>query len=119
MSARVVTASRQEFIGHELEAAIRSRKADRRWYRANRHLSSMGDLERENALILRELIRLKWDAIRQYRVSEAHVIRAWRELKAANDAAWAAALIAAPGDPLPDVPLARLDDPGDHYAWPA
>lgn len=113
---RIYTASREEYLGHALESEIRSRLHSRRWYQQHRDIFTWSDLERENDLILRELFRVRRDALRQYRLSEAHVIRAWRELKAEHDAAWAAALNAAPGDPLPDVPLARLQDPGDWYA---
>mgnify|MGYP003509200012 CR=1 FL=1 len=105
----ITTATRAEYLGYALESEIRSRAAIRHWYRRHRDMLAWADLERENLLVLRELFRVRRDALRQYRASEAHTIRLYRELKAANDAAWAAALA---GDPLPDVPLA---DAGDHH----
>ncbi len=113
----VETASRSEYLGHALEAEIRSRIHSRRWYRHNRADHPWEDLERENALVLRELFRVRRDALRQYRSEQERVIRAWRAMAAAADAAmahqWAEA--ASTGRYLPDVPLA---DPGDTFVYP-
>lgn len=105
MSARIYTASREEYLGHALESEIRSRLHSRRWYRQHRDLSTMADLERENELVLREMFRVRRDALRQYRASEAHVIRAWREAMR-NHGAQRMELLPA------------TDDPGDIFVYP-
>ena len=74
----LTTATREEYVGHQLEAAIRERTMNRRWHRHHRrsdHSAAcrMGDLERENNLVLRELFRIRRDALRLHRAEQARV----------------------------------------------
>ena len=120
MARSVTTASREEYLGYALESEIRSRIHSRHWYRKNRTEHPWEDLERENTLILRELFRVRRDALRQFQSEQDRVTRAWREMKAAHDAVlagqWAEAV--ATGQ-YPDVPLAMTPDPGDVFVYPA
>lgn len=112
----VTTATREEYIGHALEAAIRSRIKDRAWYRRNRSPFPWSDFERENDVALRELFEIRREAIRQHRAETERVEAAYRQLRAAHEAAeWAEAIATGQYSRLPDVPLA---DPVDHFAWP-
>ena len=86
-------ATRQEYVGHALEAAIRSRVQDRAWYRANKLTHPWADLEAENTEALRLLLGIRREAIRQYRAETARVERTYRELMAERDAAmWSESL---------------------------
>lgn len=78
----VTTASREEYIGHALEAAIRSRIKDRAWYRRNRSPFPWSDFERDNDVALRDLFDIRREAIRQYRAERERVEAAYRQLRA-------------------------------------
>lgn len=111
MHASVVTATREEYLGHALEARIRSRVKDRAWYRHNRDILAWADYERENDVALRDLFAIRREAIRQFRAERVRVERAYREMRAAHEAAeWRESLRL--GRYI-DLPLA---DAGDHYA---
>jgi hypothetical protein len=114
MHASIVTATREEYIGHGLEAAIRSRVQDRRWYRRNRDVFAWADFERENDVFLRELFEIRRDAIRQYRAERIRMEQAYRSMRAAHEAAeWRESVRL--GEYV-DIPLA---DPGDIFVHPA
>lgn len=99
-----------EHIGVALEAHIRSRISDRRWYRRNRDVYAWSDLERENDRELRLLFRVRSDARRQERAAADHL----RQMRAAHEAReWAESVSVGRYILLPDVPLAA--DPGDHF----
>ena len=100
-------ATRQEYEGHALEAAIRSRVKDRAWYRANRLEHPWSDLEQENDEALRTLLAIRREAIRQCRAETDRVERTYRELMAERDAAmWSESLRTGQ----------YVVDPGNHYA---
>jgi len=106
----LATAARQEYIGFALEANIRSRWKDRAWYRQNRSVYQWADLERENVVALRELLRVRRQAINTQRDMERRVL----EIRAAHEAAeWSESVSVGRYIYLPDVPLA---DAGDHFA---
>ena len=87
MSA-IHTASRSEYLGHALEAVIRSRVRDRGWYRRHSHeehgggLCRLDDLARENELLLRELFRVRREGLALHRAEDARLAAAWHRAQA-------------------------------------
>lgn len=73
----VTTASREEYLGHALEAEIRSRVRAGREYRLHRpHWSGY---ERDNELALRLLFSIRRDGLRMRAAERDRVDAAWRQ----------------------------------------
>lgn len=104
--------TRAQNIAEALEAEIRERVKHRSWYRRNRETYRWADLERENERALLLLFSVRRDGIRQERELD-------RQHRAAHEAReWAESVASGQYVTLPDVPLARTEDPGDWFAYP-
>jgi hypothetical protein len=72
----VQMASREEYLGHALQLAIREAEKDLHWARENRWLG-WGDYERDAALRLRSLYRIRRDGDTRYAAEQGRLGRAY------------------------------------------
>ena len=111
MTPTITTAGREEYLGHALEAAIRSRIADRRWYRTNRFLG-WRDYEAETNRELRLLFSVRRIGIVTHRDEERRIAATFAHTIAQFEANMLemAELMEADtlANGLPDVPVALI-----------
>lgn len=110
MTVTVEAAPREAYVAAALDAAIRARVVNRAWYRAHRSSFQSAvwqEWERDNNIVLRQLLSVRREAMRLYGRGRLHADR------------MAAALYDASEGESFDPPRAYLQDAGDHHIYPA